>query len=392
MAPDPNVPVVESDPELAAAIAAVAGEAGAGLAWLVADPGRVRAGSAGTWGPDEPRPIAADTIFRISSMTKPITAVAALTLVDDGTIGLDDPVERWLPELADPQVLVDPDGPVDRTAASPRSITVRDLLEFRSGHGLDFERYERQSTVAALAEAGLPPGPPRPQEAPGPDELVRTVASVPLERPPGERWRYHVPMQLLGVLLERAAGTPLDRLLARRVLEPLGMVDTAFWVEGAAADRLGPCFGRSAEGDLDVFDPAHGQWTRRPALLDGGAGLVSTVADCHAFARMLLAGGVAADGRRIVAEALVGAMTTDHLAADDPGPSPEEGWGWGLGVQRRATAHRPVGSYGWGGGLGSTWSTDPATGRTVVLLTNQLLDGPHGSALVDGVLDLAVAA
>ncbi|SFO01787.1 CubicO group peptidase, beta-lactamase class C family [Geodermatophilus obscurus] len=355
--------------------AAVAADAVPGAAWRVERDGEVARSAAGTHTPGRDDPVAPGTVFRIASVTKPVVAVAALALVEEGTLGLDDPVDPHLPELAGRRVLADPADPAAGTVPARRPITVRDLLTFRLGLGLDFTAPWPTPTVAALGEAGLPAGPPQPQAAPPPDEWLRRLASVPLAYQPGERWLYHTGASVLGVLVARAAGRPLPEVLAERVLTPLGMADTGFGVPDAARDRLGPHWTPPDDGGTrQVYDPADGQWAHPPAFPDGGDGLVSTVDDLSALARALLGGGGPVLRRDTVA-----AMTTEQA-----GPVDEEGGGWGLGLGVRREDEpggRHAGSCGWDGGLGSSWWTDPVTGTTAVLLTNQMWSSPAPPAL-----------
>jgi CubicO group peptidase (beta-lactamase class C family) len=187
---------------------------------------------------------------------------------------------------------------------------------------------------------------------------------------------------VLGVLVARAAATPLERFLAARVFDPLGMVDTGFAVPATDLDRFGPCYGVDpGTGERTVYDDTHGQWATPPAFPGGGAGLVSTVGDYLAFGRMLLGGGVH-EGERLVSADAIAAMTTNHLtdeqlATSAPDPSGAQGWGFGVGVQVRATPVSPLGSYGWSGGLGTTWANDPTSGTVGVLLTNQMWTSPE---------------
>ncbi len=363
--------------------AAVAADAVPGAAWVVVRGGEVARGAAGTHTPGGDDPVTPDTVFRIASTTKPVVAAAALTLVDDGTLGLDDPVDPHLPELAGRVVLADPADAAAGAVPARRPISVRDVLTFRLGLGIDFTAPWPTPTVAALGEAGLPAGPPRPQAAPPPDEWLRRLAAVPLAYQPGERWLYHTGASVLGVLVARAAGRPLSEVVAERVLAPLGMTGTGFGVPDTARDRLGPHWTPPDDTDSrQVYDPADGQWARPPAFPDGGDGLVSTVDDLATFARTLLA-----RGGPILREDTVHAMLTEQA-----GPVDDEGGGWGLGIGvRRADepGGRHAGSFGWDGGLGSSWWTDPVTGTTAVLLTNQMWSSPAPPAVFDDVRALA---
>jgi CubicO group peptidase (beta-lactamase class C family) len=190
---------------------------------------------------------------------------------------------------------------------------------------------------------------------------------------------------VLGVLIARAAGRPFDHVVRERVLDPLGMHDTGFSVPPAAVDRLVPAYGTDpATGELEEFDPPTGQWSRPPRFPSGAAGLVSTVGDMTAFARMLLAGGRGPDGVRIVSSAAVEAMTTDQLtpAQKDAGGLVDDtfhGRGWGFGVQvvtRRTEIAGSVGSYGWDGGLGTCWMNDPGAGLVTLLFTQSAWTSP----------------
>jgi CubicO group peptidase (beta-lactamase class C family) len=319
-----------------------------------------------------------DSIFRIASMTKPVTAVAALTLVEECKLRLDEPVDNLLPELTDRRVMRDPRGSIDDTVPANRPVTLADLLTFRLGLGMDFAAWGQQPALNALAAAlGEEPGPPQPQIAPAPDEWMRRLSTVPLERQPGERWLYHTSADVLGVLVARAAGQPLDAVLRERVFEPLGMVDTGFSVPAADLGRFGPCYSRDLEsGERMTFDEADGQWSTPPAFASGGGGLVSTTADFLAFAQMLLGGGEYR-GTRVLSRPSVDAMTTNYLTDEQrvtssPDPSGTVGWGYCVAVQMERTGPtHSVGTYSWEGGLGSSWANDPAEDLTGVILTNQ---------------------
>jgi CubicO group peptidase (beta-lactamase class C family) len=358
-----------------------------GVAWLAARGDDVDAGTAGVLTRGEPAPVRRDSVFRIASMTKPVTAVAALLLVEECRLRLEDPVDELLPELADRQVLIDGRGPLDgATTAAERPITVHDLLTFRLGLGMDFEAPWPQPLLEAMGDLGLGAGPPEPQVPPPPDEWIARLSTVPLLYQPGERWLYHVGAEVLGVLVARAAGMPLDRFLQERVFEPLGMTATGF--AAPDVDRLGTCYGRDPEtGDPVVFDPPDGQWAKPPAFPSGGGGLVSTVDDFLAFGRMLLGGGRLPDGSRLLSRASVAAMTSDQIGIDrgGSGPSPDgsQGWGFGVGVTMRRTGLAPsVGSYGWAGGLGSSWANDPVEDVVGVVLTTDMFPGSYPAPAV----------
>ena len=376
----------EIDEAMQATVAA--GEASS-IAWLAAHGDEVHVGTAGHVDADPARPTPRDAIFRISSMTKPIAAFAALQLVDEGVLALDAPVDGLLPELADRQVLADPHGPIDTTVPAERPISLRDLLTFRMGLGFDFAGTGPQPSLERLAELGLPPGPPQPQRTPPPDEWLALIASVPLEHQPGERWLYHLSAEVLGVLIERATGRTLGEQLAERVFVPLGMGDTGFAVAPSQLGRLGACFGaRTGDGGREVFDPSDGQWAAEPPFRSAGGGLVSTVDDVHAFAAMLLRGGTTPSGTRLLSRSLLDQMTTNQLtdeqiATGGPAPGGDAGWGFGVGIQLRTVPVRAAGSYDWDGGLGSSWANDPANGLIGILLTDQMWVSPQPPQLCE---------
>lgn len=337
-----------------------------GLAWLVARGGEVHAGVAGTMSRGGAAPIERDTQFRIASMTKPMAAVAALMLVEACELRLDDPVDGLLPELADRRVLVDPSGPVDGpTVAADRAITVGDVLTFRLGFGMDFEQPWPQPFLEAMDGLGMGGGAPSPASQPDPDEWMRLLGTLPLMRQPGERWLYNTGFDVLGVLIARAAGQPLDVVLRERIFEPLGMSDTAFF----ASDPTRLVTGYSSGEVVGTGD----EWTTPPRFPSAAGGLVSTIDDVHAFTRVLLDGG-----RPLLSRVTVDAMTTDHLLPSQGGPSPDgaSGWGYGVGVARRRDGiGRGAGSYGWDGGLGTSWCNDPAEGLIGIVLTNEAFTG-----------------
>jgi CubicO group peptidase (beta-lactamase class C family) len=256
-----------------------------GVAWLAGCGDDVDVGVAGSLSGGEPEPVRRDSIFRISSMTKPIVAVAALLLVEECRLRLEDPVDELLPELAGRKVLVDGRGPLDGDAVpARRPITVHDVLTFRLGLGMDFEAPWPQPLLEAMGELGLGAGPPEPQAPPEPDEWMRRLSTLPLLYQPGERWLYNTGADVLGVLIARAAGQPLDEFLSTRVFEPLGMLDTGF--STPHVDRLGSCYTTDPEtGERRVHDPPVGQWATPPTFPSGGGGLVSTLDDMHVFGR-----------------------------------------------------------------------------------------------------------
>jgi CubicO group peptidase (beta-lactamase class C family) len=332
-------------------------------------------------------PLQRDAIFRIASMTKPIVAAAAMTLVEDCVIHLHDPVQNWLPELANRRVLTRVDAPLDDTVPAVRPITVRDLLTFRLGLGALMSGPPNGHPIqAAMHAAGLSPGPVAASVEP--DEWMRRLGELPLMYQPGERWLYHTGSDVLGVLIARASGRSLPDLLRERIFEPLGMKDTGFHVPAEKLARLTACYGRDSKtGALELFDgPARSLFAVPPPFPSGGGGLVSTVDDCLAFGRMMLGKGRLGD-TRILARPTVELMTTDQLTPEQKVGSemffrPTRSWGFGLSV---ATAHETTfsapGRFGWDGGLGTSAYTDPAEQLTGVLLTTRALDSPQPPAV-----------
>ena len=324
-----------------------------------------------------------NSIFRISSMTKPLTAVATMILVEEGLLRLDEPVDRLLPELADRQVLRAIDGPIDQTVPAVRPITVRDLLTFTMGMGYLFSEGPRPIDVA-LAERGLAPGPPRPHALPAPDEYMRRLGSLPLTLQPGAAWLYNTGSEVLGVLVARASGQPYEVFLKERIFEPLGMDDTGFFVPSSGSGRLTTTYARNPQtAGIDVFDAAEkSDWARAPAFPDGAGGLVSTVDDYLACGEMLLGHGKHG-GRRILSRPSVELMTTDQLTAQQKASSgfgPDSfaghGWGFGLSIVTERLGLASVGSYGWDGGLGSSWENDPREEMITILMTNKAWESP----------------
>ena len=326
-------------------------------------------------------PMRRDTIFRIASMTKPITAAATLILVEECRLRLDDPVDAFLPELADRKVLKSLEGPVDDTVPAKRPITTRDLLTFTFGMGAVMVWPPKHPIQKAAADAGLTPGPLQPTLTP--DEFMKRLGSLPLIYQPGERWLYHTGSDVLGVLIARASGQSFEAFLQERLFGPLGMRDTGLQVPAAKLDRLASAYMMDPQKkELTFFDDARdSRWSKPLAFPRGGSALVSTVDDYHAFYRMLLAKGL--HGReRILSRPAVELMTSDQLTAEQKQGAEMffgHGASWGMGgsvVTRRTDIFTTPGRFGWDGGYGTSAYMDPAEDMVGILMTQRMMDSP----------------
>jgi CubicO group peptidase (beta-lactamase class C family) len=318
-------------------------------------------------------PVARDSLFRIASTTKPITAAVTLALIGEGLINLEEPVDRLLPELAGRRVLRRLDGPLDDTVPAVRPITARDLLTFTFGFGNVMEMFtaaEPWPVMRAADELSLATlGPPDPDIQPDPDTWITGLGSLPLLAQPGERWMYNTGASVLGVLLARAARQPIGEVMRTRLFEPLGMRDTWFWT--GQTGRLATAYRPTPDG-LVVHDEPDGAWSRPPAFGDAAAGLVSTVDDLLAFARMLLR-----DGAPVLSAKAAHAMTSDQLTAAQKarggfGPDFFVGRSWAFCQQVLDS-----GVFGWDGGLGTSWLVDPNNDLVVIVLTQRMFTSPE---------------
>jgi CubicO group peptidase (beta-lactamase class C family) len=317
-------------------------------------------------------PVRRDSLFRIASTTKPITAAATLAVIEEGLLGLEEPVDRLLPELADRRVLDRPSGPLAETVPAERAITTRDLLTFTFGFGMAMEMFtsnEPWPIVQADKELGLASlHPPDPSVQPDPDAWIANLGTLPLIAQPGERWLYNTGASVLGVLVARATGQPFAEVLRTRLFEPLGMRDTAFWT--SETDRLATAY-RPTPNGLAVWDEPGERWSRPPRFGDGAAGLVSTVDDLLAFARMLTSGGAG-----VLSSESVRAMTSDQLT---DAQKARGGLGRDFFKDRSWSFCQAVhsgGAFGWDGGFGSSWLVDPAHDLIVIVLTQRQFESP----------------
>ncbi|MFD1935009.1 serine hydrolase domain-containing protein [Nonomuraea mangrovi] len=311
---------------------------------------------------------------------------------------MDDPVDPWLPELADRKVLKRADGPLEDTVPARRPITVRDLLTSTCGLGLDMTA-RTAPMMSAFFEQGvygqedgwLLPGP-------GPDEWMRRLGTLPLMYQPGERWLYNVSDDVLGVLVARVTGQSFETFLRERIFDPLGMKDTGFHVPADKIDRLPPLYAPDWQtGEFLVEDEAEGgHHSRPPAFQSGGGGLDSTVDDYHAYFRMLLNNGMHGT-QRILSRPAVELMTTNRLTPEQTtalqawarsvvhlshGTGQHGGWGFGMAVRAYRGDYAPIGQFGWDGGAGTTTYADPDNRLVGILLTQTGMSTPDSTRAI----------
>ncbi|AWN31806.1 serine hydrolase domain-containing protein [Streptomyces sp. NEAU-S7GS2] len=349
----------------------------------------------GTMRHDGGAPMRRDTIFRMASTSKPVAMAPVMVLLDECRLRLDDPVDQWLPELADRRVLKRIDGPLDDTVPARRPITVRDLLTSTFGLGIDLTALG-SPIMNAIFERGVfsQGAEPLPEQ----DEWMRRLGTLPLMRQPGEHWQYHLSHDVLGVLVARVTGRPFETFLRERVLDPLGMKDTGFHVPAGKIDRLPPSYAPNPQtGEFTVWDEAvGGQYSAPPAFQAGGGGLVSTVDDYHAYFRMLLNHGTHGT-ERILSRPAVQLMTTNRLTPEQEtarsalarnavhvsfGQGQQGGWGFGMAVRTYRGDYAPIGQFGWDGGTGTSAYADPDNQLTGILLTQVGLTTPHPARLI----------
>lgn len=348
-----------------------------GIVTLLAQGEEVHFDTIGKLAFDSDAPMRRDTIFRITSMTKPILATAAMMLVEDGRLALNEPVDRVLHELAQRRVLRRVDGPLDDTVPANRPITVEDLLTFRMGYGLILEPSfdPPYPVINAANELRLFMGPPEPRTPHTPDEWIKHFSTLPLMYQPGERWQYNAGSLVLGVLVARASGLTLADFFRTRIFDPLGMKETGFFMPVEDILRLPGRYMTDPEtGKLELQNlSAPSEWTKPPVFPSGAAGLLSTVDDYLAFARLLLNKG-AYEGGRLVSEESVTLMTTNHLTPDQIADGGlilgGRGWGFGMAVVTAPDDVSAVpGRYGWEGGYGTGWFNDPNRNLVAIAMT-----------------------
>jgi CubicO group peptidase (beta-lactamase class C family) len=322
-------------------------------------------------------PMTRKAIFRLASITKPITAAAVMILVEEDRISLHDPVETWLPELSKPSVVRTPASPVNDLVPATRPITVFDLLTSRAGYGFpsDFTLPAVQR-LFEVQKDGREPQSFLPQDA-----WMAALSDIPMLYQPGEAWLYDTCSVLQGVLVSRVSGQSLPAFLADRIFQPLGMDNTGFVVPARKLERLTSYYRASLGGSLELADGPNGQWSRPPPIFLGNGGLAGTADDWLAFARMLLAGGTTANGRRLLSADSVQLMINDHTtpAQRRIGQLFLEGQGWGFGGSVDIASIDPwnvEGRYGWVGGTGTSAHITPSTETIAILFTQVAADGP----------------
>ena len=323
-------------------------------------------------------PVADDTIWRLYSMTKPITGVAMMTLYERGHFQLDDPVERWIPEWRNMTVREpDPNGG-SRIVPAHRPPTIRDILTHTSGIG-----YGEGNDDLVLGERNWLAGHDL-------QMMAKRFGEWPLRFQPGTHWLYSHGMDVAAALVEIMSGLPYDEYLRTAVFAPLGMTDTEFWVPETKTDRFAACYGRNSRKELVlVDDPSTSTYLRKPKLFNGGGGLVGTTADYVRFVTMLANGG-SVEGTRLLGRKTVELMTCNHLPGDGEmadfalpmgyGEVGFAGAGFGLtvAVSKGPQATGVVGSAGefmWGGAASTTFWVDPAEHLAVVFMTQLLPSG-----------------
>ena len=343
-------------------------------------------------------PMRRDTLFRIASITKPITAAVTLKLMEQGKLTLDEPIDRHIPELANRRVLKHLDGPLDDTVPAKRPILVSDLLTMRMGMGAIMAQgnYPIQT---GLMQSGVftPFKMPTQRSA---DEWIAKLAEFPLMNQPGEVWRYDTSITLLGALIERVTGKPLDTVFEELILKPVGMKDTSFVVPADKLNRLPTAYQKNQQtGQLDVWDPSGEKsfFAQHHGFFGAHGGLVSTVDDYHAFAQMLLNKGKVGD-RQVLSEKSVEAMMTDQIPADVkarsafiPGFWELRGWGYGGSIIKKHEPGQPRG-FGWDGGYGTVAYWDKQSDVTVIMFSQRLVESPAYPEAVQRFFEGAYAA
>ena len=322
-------------------------------------------------------PMERDTIFRIASMTKPVTSVAALILMEDGKVRLEDPITKWAPEFSRMSVLREPNGPLNETYPAERDITIEDLMTHRAGFAYDFTAAEplRSAYRTVLGNMFDP--------AQDPDAWTARLGTLPLSYSPGDRFHYSHATDVLGIVLARIARQPFRELLRQRIFAPLGMADTDFYVPWGKQERIATSYRYDhATGSAQAIPLAVAK--EPPVFASGGGGLFSTVGDYLTFARMLLGKGEV-DGIRLLRPETIELMTRNQLSKRQleiasSGLPLGGGFGFGLGVSILLDPEKhswmnvgSKGAFGWPGAFGTWWQADPAENLVMLYMVQDLL-------------------
>ncbi|HEX3379554.1 MAG TPA: serine hydrolase domain-containing protein [Paraburkholderia sp.] len=332
-------------------------------------------------------PMERDTLFRIASMTKPVTSAAIMMLIEEDRLALDTPISLWLPELAAPRVLRDPTGPLEQTDPIRAPLTVLDLLTHRAGFAYHFTATGPLAEAYASAFNGF-------DAAGGNSAWLARIAALPLMFQPGSRWHYGVATDVLGVLIERVSGVPLGEFFRTRIFEPLGMRDTAFWVPDTQLARLATAYNIDPGTRRRVVEDhaAASRWANPRRFQSGGGGLVSTAEDYLQFAQLLLGRG-RVGAIRLLSHRSVDLMRSNFLSRDQRrlpafGHVIWAGQGFGLGLsivddpaQQLPLGYRSLGSFGWPGAYGTSWFADPVENLIGLMLIQRRSIDPFPMAI-----------
>ena len=317
-----------------------------------------------------------DTIFRIYSMTKPITSIALMTLYEQGLFSLDDPVHRFIPAWKNMQVRKSGAWPLYETVACQRPMTIRDLLMHTSGLTYDFLRASNVDYAYRKLQVG------NPRSGYTLKDMIEQLAQLPLEFTPGERWNYSLSTDVLGYLIEVISGKSLPAYFQEVIFDPLGMVDTSFTITADKSPRLASCYQRNMQKEMELNDDGQDSMYQERSFYSGGGGLLSTVSDYYRFCQMLLNGGTT-KGNRVIGARTLQFMTSNHIpggadmteyATGSFSETAYGGVGFGLGFATKLDAVKngypgSKGSYFWGGLASTLFWVDPKEDLLVIFLT-----------------------
>lgn len=328
----------------------------------------------------ESKPINTQTIFRIFSMTKPVTAIALMTLYDEGHFQLDDKVSKYIPAFATTKVYKENEDGSVSMEEQENEMTIRHLLTHTSGltYGWDPKHYV-DSMYRANSVGGLGPGTLK--------DKVEQLATMPLKYQPGTQWEYSLSIDVAGYIIEVISGMPMDEYFEKAVFAPLDMDDSGFYATEDKLDRLAMIYTLDKEGKLASGEGNWGNFVKeKPEACSGGGGMVSTIEDYSRFCQMLLNGGQL-DGRRVLKESTVKLIMTDHLPADAIYGEKEKGFGYGLGGQ----VHLTSGTYHWLGLASTTFWVNPANNSYMITMAQRVPSEYSYAFILKGILDNAMA-